>query len=80
MISKCTRGTKLKLFPEINYRKSSIRSRPCIILDPKFHRLLLEVLKRFFQPQYYHLNKTKDLALVKNAASAGDKVELGLFR
>ena len=25
-------------------------------------------------------NKTKDWALVQNAASAGDKVELGLFR
>ena len=25
------------------YRKSSIRSRPCIILDPKFPRLVLEV-------------------------------------
>ena len=28
------------------YGKSSIRSRPCIILDTKFHRLVLEVLKR----------------------------------
>ena len=27
-----------------NYRKSLIRSRPCIILDPKFPRLLLEKL------------------------------------
>ena len=26
------------------YRKSSIRSRPCIILDPKFPRIVLEVL------------------------------------
>ena len=27
-----------------------------------------------------YLNKTKDWALVQNAASASDKVELGLFR
>ena len=30
----------------LSYRKSSIRSRPCINLDPKFHRLVLEVLKK----------------------------------
>ena len=29
---------------KIDYRKSSIRSLPCIILDPKFPRLVLEVL------------------------------------
>ena len=28
----------------INYRKSSIRSRPCIILDPKIPRFVLGVL------------------------------------
>ena len=28
------------------YRKSSTRSRPCIILDPKFPRLVLEVLSK----------------------------------
>ena len=27
---------------KINYRKSLIRSRPCIILDPNFLRLVLE--------------------------------------
>ena len=34
--------------PVINfiYRKSSIRSRPCIILNPKFPRLVLEVLQK----------------------------------
>ena len=31
----------------MTYCKSSIRSRPCIILDPKFHRLVLEVIKSF---------------------------------
>ena len=31
---------------ESKYRKSSIRSRPCIILDPTFYRLVLEVLKK----------------------------------
>ena len=30
----------------INYRKSSIRIRPCIILDPKFPRLVLEVFQK----------------------------------
>ena len=28
------------------YDKSSIRSRPCISLDPKFPRLLLEVIQK----------------------------------
>ena len=28
------------------YRKSSIRSRPCIILNPKFPRLVLEVFQK----------------------------------
>ena len=28
------------------YRKSSIRRRPCIVLDPKFHRLVLEVVQK----------------------------------
>ena len=36
------------------------------------------------QGEYSHcvsgFNKTEDWALVQNAASAGDKVELGLFR
>ena len=30
---------------KIGYRKSSIRSRPCIILNPKFPRLVLEVFQ-----------------------------------
>ena len=30
----------------LNYRKSSIRSRTCIILDPKFPRLVLEVFQK----------------------------------
>ena len=34
----------LKIFLE--YRKSSIRSRPCIILNPKFPRLVLEVFQK----------------------------------
>ena len=29
-----------------NYRKSSIRSRPCIILDSNFLRLVLEVIQK----------------------------------
>ena len=30
----------MKFVSTRKYRKSSIRSRPCIILDPKFHRLV----------------------------------------
>ena len=33
-------------FEDSIYRKSSIRSRPCIILNPKFHRLVLEVFQK----------------------------------
>ena len=32
--------------PRIRYRKSSIRSRPCIILNPNFPRLVLEVFQK----------------------------------
>ena len=31
-------------YTALTYCKSSIRSRHCIILDPKFHRLVIEVL------------------------------------
>ena len=31
---------------KLTYRKSLIRSRPCIILNPKFPRLVLAVLKK----------------------------------
>ena len=37
---------KVKSILKLVYCKSSIRSRPSIILDTKFHRLVLEVLKR----------------------------------
>ena len=30
----------------VGYRKSLIRSRPCIILNPKFPRLVLEVFQK----------------------------------
>ena len=33
-------------FSHFTYRKSSIRSRPCIISNPKFPRLVLEVFQK----------------------------------
>ena len=33
------------VFGKITYHKSSIRSRPCIISNPKFPRLVLEVFQ-----------------------------------
>jgi len=37
---------KCGLKAENMYRKSSLRSRPCIILNPKFPRLVLEVFHK----------------------------------
>ena len=43
--------TNEKLWPIlINYRKSSIRIRPCIILDSNFLRLVLEVFQKLPGP------------------------------
>ena len=39
-------STLLYVREETIYRKSSIRSRPCIILNPKFPRLVLEVFQK----------------------------------
>ena len=45
-----------------DYSKSSIRSRPCIILDPNFSRLVLEVLQKY---QFY--SKTFFRGVVKDS-------------
>ena len=44
-------------------RKPSIRSRPCIILDPDFSRLVLEVIKKLciLEKTVMTLKKTQEL-------------------
>ena len=39
------KSSNSKYLSQENYRKSLIRSQPCIILDPKFPRLVLEVFQ-----------------------------------
>ena len=34
------------IYSKVNYRKSLIRSQPCIVLNPKIPRLVLEVFKK----------------------------------
>ena len=43
-----------------DYRKSSIRSRPCIILDPKIPRLVLEVLYKVQLLEQKVLNRVRE--------------------
>ena len=38
------------------YRKYSIRSRPCVISDPDFPRLVLEVLQKIWKEQTFFVS------------------------
>ena len=51
------------------YRKCYIRSRPFIILDPKFHRLVLEVLKKvqILEQNFFYFCDRGPLENPKNA-------------
>ena len=44
----------------LKYRKSSIRSRPSIILDTKFHRLVLEVIQKVESIEHRKISEVKE--------------------